>query len=65
MPKAGEQATAGEIGDHRRGRIAHCRLPRQIRFVSGMPVTITGEARTFSMRERTIDEPGLGETPTA
>ena len=63
--KAGEQASADEIRDFCRDRIAHYKVPRHIRFVAEMPMTITGKVQKFVMRERMIEELGLGETRTA
>ncbi len=57
--KAGEQATEDEIRDFCRNQIAHYKVPRYVRFVSEMPMTITGKAQKFVMRQRMVDELGL------
>ena len=54
--KGGEQATDDEIRDFCRGQIAHYKIPRYIRFVAEMPMTITGKVQKFAMRDRMIDE---------
>ncbi|MGF6598239.1 fatty-acyl-CoA synthase [Paraburkholderia sp. GAS448] len=54
--KAGEQATDDEIRDFCGGQIAHYKIPRYIRFVDEMPMTVTGKVQKFAMRERMIEE---------
>jgi len=54
--KAGEQATDDEIRDFCRGQIAHYKIPRYVRFVDEMPMTVTGKVQKFAMRERMIEE---------
>ncbi|HLW11757.1 MAG TPA: AMP-binding protein [Casimicrobiaceae bacterium] len=54
--KAGEQATDDEIRDFCRGQIAHYKIPRYIRFVDEMPMTVTGKVQKFAMRERMIEQ---------
>ena len=54
--KAGEHATDDEIRDFCRGQIAHYKIPRYIRFVDEMPMTVTGKVQKFAMRERMIEE---------
>ena len=44
-----------------RGKIAHFKVPRYIRFVDEFPMTVTGKVQKFKMREQSIDELGLGE----
>jgi fatty-acyl-CoA synthase len=40
-------------------------VPRYIRFVEEMPMTVTGKAQKFVMRERMIQELKLNQTKTA
>ena len=40
-------------------------MPRYIRFVTDMPMTVTGKFQKFVMRERMIDELRLDEATTA
>jgi fatty-acyl-CoA synthase len=54
--RAGEQATDDEIRDFCRGQIAHYKIPRYIRFVDEMPMTVTGKVQKFAMREQMIEE---------
>lgn len=39
---------------HCRGRIAHFKIPRHIRFVETFPMTVTGKVQKFAMREEMI-----------
>lgn len=48
-----------------RGQIAHYKIPRYIRFVTGFPTTVTGKVQKFAMRETMITELGLTVTRTA
>lgn len=63
--KAGMTATEEEIRDFCKGRIAHFKVPRYVRFVAEIPTTVTGKAQKFVMRQKMIDELGLSETKTA
>lgn len=54
--KPGEQVTEDEIRAFCRGQIAHYKVPRYIRFVTDMPMTITGKVQKFVMRERMVEE---------
>ena len=49
--RAGERATEEEIRAFCKGRIAHYKVPRQIRFVDEFPMTVTGKLQKFRMRE--------------
>ena len=63
--KPGQQCTTEEIRDFCRDQIAHYKVPRFVRFVDELPMTITGKAQKFVMRERMIAELGLTEARTA
>ena len=63
--KPGLECTAEEIRDFCRDQIAHYKLPRYIRFVAEMPMTITGKAQKFVMREKMMAELGLADARTA
>jgi fatty-acyl-CoA synthase len=47
------------------GKIAHYKVPRHIRFVAEFPMTVTGKAQKFVMKQRMIDELGLVAEKTA
>lgn len=63
--KPGETATEEEIRNWCRERIAHYKVPRYVRFVDDLPMTVTGKAQKFVMRERMIQELNLSEAKTA
>jgi fatty-acyl-CoA synthase len=63
--KPGLECTPEEIRDFCRDQIAHYKLPRYIRFVPELPMTITGKPQKFLMRDKMIEELGLGEARTA
>ncbi len=65
VPKAGRTLSEDTVRDFCRGQIAHFKVPRHIRFVESIPMTVTGKAQKFMMRERMIEELGLGEPRTA
>jgi fatty-acyl-CoA synthase len=48
---AGEQATAQEIRDFCRGRIAHFKIPEHIRFVNSFPTTVSGKVQKYRIRD--------------
>ncbi|NIM27512.1 MAG: AMP-binding protein [Gammaproteobacteria bacterium] len=52
----GEQATAEEIREYCKGRIAHFKIPRYIKFVDAFPMTVTGKVQKFVMREQMKEE---------
>jgi len=63
--KPGNDCTEDDIREFCRNQIAHYKVPRYIRFVEEMPMTVTGKAQKFVMRERIIEELKLNETKTA
>ncbi|MBE7416395.1 MAG: AMP-binding protein [Ideonella sp.] len=63
--KPGQPCSADEIRDFCRDQIAHYKVPRHIRFVSELPMTVTGKAQKFVMRAKMIEELGIAETKTA
>jgi fatty-acyl-CoA synthase len=65
VPKPGAAPTVDEIVAHCRGRIAHYKVPRHVRFVPGFPLTATGKAQKFMMRDAMIRELGLTVAKTA
>ena len=54
-----QACTEDEIRDFCRDQIAHYKVPRYIRFVEALPVTVTGKAQKFVMREAMMRELGL------
>ncbi|WP_017772240.1 AMP-binding protein [Paraburkholderia kururiensis] len=63
--RSGEQATPDEIQEFCRGQIAHYKIPKYVRFVDELPMTVTGKIQKFVMRERMIDELHLTVQKTA
>ena len=63
--RPGDQASEAEIREFCQGQIAHYKIPRYIRFVDELPMTVTGKAQKFGMRARMIDELKLAEARTA
>jgi fatty-acyl-CoA synthase len=59
--RAGASVTEDDIRDHCRGRIAHFKVPRYVRFVQEFPMTVTGKVRKVEMREQSIVDLGLGD----
>ncbi len=57
--KPGEQATAEEIREYCKGKIAHYKIPRYITFVESFPMTVTGKIQKFLMRQQSIKDLGL------
>ncbi len=63
--RQGTTATEDEICDFCRGRIAHFKVPRYVRFVDEFPMTVTGKVQKFVMREQMAAELGLESVETA
>ncbi|MGF6752819.1 AMP-binding protein [Paraburkholderia sp. GAS42] len=63
--RQGEQATAEDIQAFCSGQIAHYKVPKHIRFVDELPMTVTGKVQKFVMRERMINELKITEQKTA
>ena len=63
--RPGEQATAEEVQEFCRDQIAHYKVPKHIRFVDELPMTVTGKVQKFVMRERMIDELKIAADKTA
>jgi fatty-acyl-CoA synthase len=57
--REGSELTAEELTDYCKGKIAHFKVPRYVRFVGEFPMTITGKVQKFRMREMAIDDLGL------
>ena len=58
--RQGAGVTAEDIRDFCRGRIAHFKVPKYVKFVEGFPMTVTGKIRKVEMREISIAELDLG-----
>ena len=54
VPKAESDLTDSDIIEFCRGQIAHFKVPRHVRIVSEIPMTVTGKPKKFVMREEMI-----------
>jgi fatty-acyl-CoA synthase len=63
--RTGEQMSEDDVKEFCRGQIAHYKVPRYVRFVDELPMTVTGKAQKFVMRERMIEELKLAQARTA
>jgi len=55
----GATLTEDEVKEFCRGKIAHYKIPRYIKFVDDFPMTVSGKIMKFKMREAAIEELGL------
>jgi fatty-acyl-CoA synthase len=65
ITKPGHSCTEDDIRDFCRDQIAHYKVPRYIRFVDELPVTVTGKPQKFVMRAAMMRELGLRAASTA
>ncbi len=57
--KPDADATEESIRDFCRGKIAHYKVPRYVKFTDEFPMTVTGKIQKFRMREMAVEELGL------
>jgi len=57
--REGETATVDEIREFCRGKIAHFKIPRYVKFVDDFPMSVSGKIQKYRMREVSIAELGL------
>ena len=57
--KPGVTLSEAEIQDFCRGKIAHYKVPRYVKFVDSFPMTVTGKIQKFIMRQQSVKELGL------
>jgi fatty-acyl-CoA synthase len=57
--RSGAAVTEDEIREFCRGKIAHFKIPRYVKFVDSFPMTVTGKVQKFKMREVAVEELGL------
>ncbi|MGA8785870.1 MAG: AMP-binding protein, partial [Polaromonas sp.] len=65
VTRPGETLSEEEIRDFCKGKIAHYKVPRYIRFVPGFPMTVTGKIQKFKIRDEMKNQLGLEEDKTA
>lgn len=63
--KPGQTCSDDEIRNFCQGQIAHYKVPRHIRFVNELPMTVTGKPQKFVMREAMMKALGLQAAKTA
>ena len=57
--RPGASATVDDIREFCKGRIAHFKIPRYVKFVDGFPTTVNGKTQKYKMREISILELNL------
>lgn len=57
--KENETATAEELQEYCKGKIATYKIPKYWKFVDSFPMTVTGKIRKVEMREISVKELGL------
>jgi fatty-acyl-CoA synthase len=62
--KPGETATAAEMQEFCKGKIAYFKIPAYFKFTDVFPMTVTGKIQKFKMRELSIRELGLEDAAT-
>jgi len=63
--RPGETASAEEIRAYCKGKLAHFKIPRYIKFVESFPMTVTGKVQKFVMRRMMAEELSVAEERTA
>ncbi|MBV8663842.1 MAG: AMP-binding protein [Hyphomicrobiales bacterium] len=63
--RAGETLTVEEVRGFCEGQIAHNKIPRYVEFVEAFPMTVTGKAQKFLMRQAVEERLGLKRAETA
>ncbi len=61
----GEVASAEEIREFCKDKIAHFKIPHYIRFVQDFPMTVTGKVQKYVMRKEMAKELGIAEGEAA
>jgi fatty-acyl-CoA synthase len=51
----GQNMTVDELREFFKKKIAHFKIPKQIRFTDEFPMTVTGKVQKFRMRELTME----------
>jgi len=59
--REGASLTEDALKDFCRGKIAHYKVPRYVKFTDEFPMTVTGKIQKFKMRDVAIAEMGLGD----
>jgi fatty-acyl-CoA synthase len=62
--RPGAELTEDDVRTFCRGRIAHFKVPRYVRFAGDFPMTVTGKVQKFRMREISVAELGIETAAT-
>ena len=65
ITKPGQDLTEDEVREFCKGKIAHYKVPRYLKFVPEFPMTVTGKIQKFKIREVMVAELGLVQDQTA
>jgi fatty-acyl-CoA synthase len=65
IPREGASLDEDAVREFCRGRIAHYKVPRYVKFVDSFPMTVTGKVQKFKMRDQAIDELDLSAQASA
>jgi len=57
--RPGSELTEDQVREFCRGKIAHYKVPRYVRFTAEFPMTVTGKVQKFKMRDTSVAELGL------
>jgi len=55
VPKPGERLSSEVVEEFCQGQIAHYKIPKHIRIVEEIPMTVTGKPQKFVMRDRMME----------
>ena len=65
VAKSGSEVTEESVKEFCKGQIAHYKVPRHVRIRDSLPMTVSGKAQKFKMREAMISELNCREVRTA
>ncbi|HSM29807.1 MAG TPA: AMP-binding protein, partial [Woeseiaceae bacterium] len=57
--REGQTASEAEIREYCRGKLAHFKIPKYVRFVDEFPMTVTGKVQKYLIRDSMAGELGL------
>jgi fatty-acyl-CoA synthase len=63
--RSGAALSEDDVRTYCKGKIAHFKIPRYVKFVEEFPMTVTGKIRKIEMREQSVAELGLTSVDTA
>ncbi len=56
VPNGDHSLSEDEVKDYCRGRIAHFKIPRYVKFTTSLPTTVTGKIKKRELRDKAIEE---------